>query len=343
MEVEKKPHITNLLSTKKLFNLNVKISLHGSLNTSKGVIRCQDLGPCTDDDILENLKSEGVIHIRNIQVRRNGVLKRTNAYVLTFNTPILPKKIKAAYLSVNVEVYIRNPLRCYNCPVFGHHEDNCLKKPICGNCGGEKHCSVRNCGETPKCANCNGNHPGSSRYCPSWKKEKQILTVKYQRSITFFEARKIVEEQISAPGKSYASITKGAGVKCTDAQTQTDETYNVQLTSTASGGGPTPKSGQNAGGGLRPTPQTSVGGGPCPALKPSSVHEKNKDGASSGRLRRDQNNAPKKKIDTDRVSKGSDDPIKAQNIYDALSEEGMEAETTPASPRKGHIERLPIS
>ena len=31
------------------------------------------------------------------------------------------------------------------------------------------------------------------------------------------------------------------------------------------------------------------------------------------------------------------------NIYDALSEEGMEAEKTPASPRKGHIERLPIT
>ena len=191
LEVEKKSHITNLLSTKKLFNLNVKISLHCSLNTSKGVIRCQDLGPCTDDEILENLKSEGVIHVRNIQVRRNGVLKRTNTYVLTFNTPILPKKIKAAYLSVNVEVYIQNPLRCYNCQVFDHHEDNCLKKPICGNCGGEKHCSnVRNCSETPKCANCNGNHPVSSRDCPSWKKEKQILTVKYQRSIHFLNQKK---------------------------------------------------------------------------------------------------------------------------------------------------------
>ena len=202
MEVEKKSHITNLLSTKRLFNLNVKISLHGSLNTSKGVIRCQDLGPCTDDEILENLKSEGVIHVRNIQVRRNGVLKRTNTYVLTFNTPILPKKIKAAYLSVNVEVYIPNPLRCYNCQVFGHHEDNCLKKPICGNCGGEKHCSdVRICSETPKCAYCNGNHPVSSRDCPSLKKEKQILTVKYKRSITFFEARKSLKSKYRLQAK----------------------------------------------------------------------------------------------------------------------------------------------
>ena len=29
-------------------------------------------------------------------------------------------------------------------------------------------------------------------------------------------------------------------------------------------------------------------------------------------MRGDQNNAPKKKIDTDRVSKGLDDPIKSQ-------------------------------
>ena len=102
--------------------------------------------------------------------------------------------------------------------------------------------------------------------------------------------------------------------------------------------------GQNAGGGPPPATKTSAGGGPRPAQKPSSVFEKSKDGASSGRPRRgDQNNAPKKKIDTDRVSKGSDDPIKSHNIYDALSEEGMEAKTTPASPRKGHIARLPTT
>ena len=111
-------------------------------------------------------------------------------------------------------------------------------------------------------ANCNGNHPVSSRDCPSWKKEKEeILTIKYKRSLSFYEARKIVEKQLTAPGKSYASITKGAGVRCTDASTQTDVTYDIQLTSTASGGSPTPKSGQNAGGGSPPAPQTSAGGG----------------------------------------------------------------------------------
>ena len=58
----------------------------------------------------------------------------------------------------------------------------------------------------------------------------------YEKSITFPEARKLVEEQFAAPGKSYASITKVAGVhvSCTDAQTQTDETCIAELKSATS-------------------------------------------------------------------------------------------------------------
>ena len=52
--------------------------------------------------------------------------------------------------------------------------------------------------------------PSFFRDCPTWKKEKAILKVKYEKSITFPEARKLVEEQFAAPGKSYASITKVA-------------------------------------------------------------------------------------------------------------------------------------
>ena len=119
----------------------------------------------------DNLTDQGVIGVRNVSVCKNGVLKSTSTYVLTFNTPILPKKIKVAFLSVNVEVYIPNPLRLYQCQVFGHHEDYCMKKPICGNCGGERHCNDdRNCKNTAKCVNCNGNHPVFSRDCPTWKK-----------------------------------------------------------------------------------------------------------------------------------------------------------------------------
>ena len=75
-----------------------------------------------------------------------------------------------------------------------------------------------------------------SRDCPTWNKEKAVLKVKHEKSITFPEALKIVEKQFAAPGKSYASITKGAGVhvSCTDAQTQTDEACITELRSSTS-------------------------------------------------------------------------------------------------------------
>ena len=38
-------------------------------------------------------------------------------------------------ISVNVEVYVPNPLRCYNCQFFGHHESRCTRKKVCANCG----------------------------------------------------------------------------------------------------------------------------------------------------------------------------------------------------------------
>ena len=126
--------------------------------------------------------------------------------------------------------------------------------------------------------------------------------MKYKRSVTFFEARKIVEEQLSAPSQSYASITKSAGVpvKCTDAQTQTDESYDVQIKSTskASGGNPPPERSQNAGV-VPPASQTNSRGKPPPGPK----------------LQRP-STAP------DRVQKGSEDPIKQHNRFGALMGDG---------------------
>ena len=310
LEVDRQQQVENLLKTTKIFDLKVKISLHQSLNSSKGVIRCPELRPCSNKEIIDNLTDQGVTGVRNVSVRKNGVLKSTNTYVLTFNTPILPKKIKVAFLSVNVEVYMPNPLRCYQCQVFGHHEDYCLKKPICGNCGGERHCNDdRNCKNTAKCVNCNGNHPVFSRDCPTWKKEKAILKVKYEKSITFPEARKLVEEQFAAPGKTYASITKVAGVhvSCTDAQTQTDETCIAELKSATSNAGSKPTLAPPLSG----MAQIKMGVVPSTSTQPNPAETKSTPKPAETK------SAPnaKDKVDTGRTAKGSDDPINSQQIW----------------------------
>ncbi|MEW8548145.1 MAG: hypothetical protein AB2693_31970 [Candidatus Thiodiazotropha sp.] len=332
LEVDRHQQVENLLKTTKIFDLKVKISLHNTLNSSKGVIRCPELRPCSDKDILENLKDQGVIGVRNISVRRNGEVKPTNTYVLTFDTPVLPKKIKVAFLSVNVEVYIPNPLRCYFCQVFGHHEDHCTKKPVCANCGEDRHCSDdRNCKNTAKCVNCNGNHPVFSRDCPTWKKEKAILKVKYEKSVSFPEARKIVDEQFAAPGKTYASITKGAGVHVSlvDAQSQTDESYIAELKAKAS-----------VEANKTPPPNPPLTGMTKIVTEAFQRHAQRRP-SESAEKNAEVKSSSKDKIDTGRTSKGSDDPIKTHNRYGAFDEDEMDTEIAPPSPRKVVIPRLP--
>ena len=53
LEVDRRQQVENLLKTTKIFDLKVKISLHHSLNSSKAVIRCPELRPCSDKDIIE--------------------------------------------------------------------------------------------------------------------------------------------------------------------------------------------------------------------------------------------------------------------------------------------------
>ena len=125
IEVSRKAHAENLLRTQTFHNLNVRVYPHSSLNSSRGVIRCPDLRGCSEQEILDEMKSQGVTAVKRFRVRKDGQLKDTNTFVFTFNTPVLPTTIKIAFLRVNVDVYIPNPLRCFQCQQYGHHEDKC--------------------------------------------------------------------------------------------------------------------------------------------------------------------------------------------------------------------------
>ena len=73
------------------------------------MIRCPDLRGCSEQEILDEMKSQGVTAVKRFRVRKDGQLKYTNTFVFTFNTPILPTTIKIAFFRVNVDVYIPNP------------------------------------------------------------------------------------------------------------------------------------------------------------------------------------------------------------------------------------------
>lgn len=41
--------------------------------------------------------------------------------------------------------------------------------------------------------NCGGDHPVYSRWCVTWRKEKEILAIRYARKLSFLEVRKMVQ------------------------------------------------------------------------------------------------------------------------------------------------------
>ena len=137
----KESYEKTILQMKIFCNLKCSVTPHSSLNTSKGIVHCPALSKVTPQHIIEFMGEQGVTDVRRITVRRDGIIKPTNTFVLTFNTPILPTVVKIGFIQVKVDVYIRNPLRCYNCQVLGHHENKCGRLAVCCNFAQPEHCS----------------------------------------------------------------------------------------------------------------------------------------------------------------------------------------------------------
>ena len=152
IEVDKKTYADNLLTMKFFTNLKIKSYAHASLNSSKGVVRSAELSLCTLEEIKSHLKTQSVTDVKRITFKRNDQTISTDTYILTFGKPQIPKELKVGYNLIKVNPYIPNPLRCYNCQMFGHHEQKCLKSPVCKKCGesGSDHIEL-SCHNTPKC------------------------------------------------------------------------------------------------------------------------------------------------------------------------------------------------
>ena len=120
----------------------------------------------------------------------------TNTLLLTFNSATIPPNLKIFYRIIPVELYIPNPLRCFNCQRFGHHESNCSEDPgsVCERCGKGNHDHhTSQCKNPIKCVNCGKDHTPKSNLCEIWEKEKEIIKIKVTKNITFPEARKLFE------------------------------------------------------------------------------------------------------------------------------------------------------
>ena len=107
---------SNILSrSTKIGSFSFTTEAHKTLNFSRGVISVEELLHSTNEESLINLKSENVIDVRRITIRRNDQILPTKYIFLAFNSPNLPNRMKSAYLSCFFRPYIPNHLRCFWC------------------------------------------------------------------------------------------------------------------------------------------------------------------------------------------------------------------------------------
>ena len=110
----------------------VAMTLHKSLNSSKGVVRNWELARTDPDEIKENVPM--ITDVHRIVVKPNNLDVKNNTLILIFNTPKIPDSLKICYLNIPVPQYVPNPIRCNECQRFGHVTSKCKHNEVCARC-----------------------------------------------------------------------------------------------------------------------------------------------------------------------------------------------------------------
>ncbi|CAH0547301.1 unnamed protein product [Brassicogethes aeneus] len=208
VEAKNDKQAKRLQSLVRFGEVDVAVKTHQTLNYSKGVIYCNDLLNCSVEELKEHLLVEGITDFKRIQTKKDGKLIDTPTHIITFNSPVLPKKINAAFHRLEVRPYIPNPLRCFKCQKFGHTTDKCESKVQICTCGQPPHEGTP-CTLPIKCVNCSGDHPARSRSCPVYPEEAAIQKIKTLDKVTYFAAKRRhnMSKNINPP-KSFSDVVK---------------------------------------------------------------------------------------------------------------------------------------
>lgn len=97
----------------------------------------------------------------------------TRQVLLTLRGPPPPHIDLGNWGTFYLRPYTPEPLRCFRCQQFGHHQANCSRQPVCGVCSG-LHPTVQcldkykaNEEVRHKCPNCSGPHHAWNPICPA--------------------------------------------------------------------------------------------------------------------------------------------------------------------------------
>ena len=91
VECSRKAQAENLLKTVNFEDRPMHVSVHKTLNSFRGVIRYRELSDMSEIEIRDELKTQGVVEVHRVTVKKEGKVIPTNTLFLTFNRPDIQK------------------------------------------------------------------------------------------------------------------------------------------------------------------------------------------------------------------------------------------------------------
>ena len=217
---EKLSRITNVHSNP------VIVEIHKTMNNTKGTVFSETMSQSTEEEILEQLKDQGVTKVERMKRMVEGVLTPTNRYILTFESTYLPPMIKLAdWHRELVELYIPAPLRCLICQRLGHTKKWCThKEDSCGNCCRTGH-KIKECPNDSYCINCRGDHRPNDRQCEAYLRKAEILATQVREKVPYNEAAERVRERYIEEGRSFSNAVRNPGESERKTEANVTQTY----------------------------------------------------------------------------------------------------------------------
>ena len=173
VEVDSWKQAENIFKIKTFLTTKCGAYPHEKLNTSKGVIRSRELALATEDKIASALGKQGVTNIKRISIRKGEQRIQTNTYILAFNKPQIPKKVKIGYYLERVEQYVPAPLRCFKYQKFGHHREARRGWQTCAKCSEkDPDHAEEDCMKEIRCANWTRSSGLHKNWCCLPKRKK---------------------------------------------------------------------------------------------------------------------------------------------------------------------------
>jgi hypothetical protein len=206
IEVNSVHQSMQIMNIKTIANNPVIVKLHPTLNTAKGLVTSTAMTKCSEDQLKEVLRGQGVSNIERLTRKTpQGEIMHTNRYILTFTLPDLPTLIKITSWHYElIQPYASLPMRCYKCQLLGHTSSKCRRDEVtCARCGKDGHSSAT-CANPVYCVNCGLGHAASSNDCPHYQFRREVLVIQSRECLTYNEAKAQLQAKYASQGKRFS-------------------------------------------------------------------------------------------------------------------------------------------